>query len=91
MEKRIPDIGPTLFESIPKRIVDRRTIREALTNRRWISDITGALSVGALVDYLHLWELISSFQQHPGIEDKHIFSLASNSKYSAKAGYEGFS
>jgi hypothetical protein len=27
---------------------------EALTDRKWISDIKGALSVGAIVDYLQL-------------------------------------
>jgi hypothetical protein len=53
MEKRIPDIAPTLFESIPKRIVNRRIVQEALINRRRILDITGALSIGALMDYLH--------------------------------------
>jgi hypothetical protein len=49
-----------------------------------------ALSVGALVDYLHLWDLVSSVELQPDMEDKHIFSLASDGKYSAKVAYEGF-
>jgi hypothetical protein len=73
--KRIPDIAPTLFESIPKRIVNRRTVQKALINRKWIWDIIGALPVEALVNYLHLWDLISNVELQPGIEDKHIFSL----------------
>jgi hypothetical protein len=42
-----------LFAIIPKRIVSKRTVQEALENRRWISDIKGALTVGAITDYLH--------------------------------------
>jgi hypothetical protein len=45
--------GPRLFAIIPKRIVSKRTVQEALENRRWISDIKGALTVGAITDYLH--------------------------------------
>jgi hypothetical protein len=60
-----------------------------LTNRRWISDITGTLSVGVLVDYLHLWNLISDFELLPDVEDKHIFSIAANGAYLAKTAYEG--
>jgi hypothetical protein len=41
------------------------------------------------VNYLHLWDLISNVELQPGIEDKHIFSLALDGKYSAKVSYEG--
>jgi hypothetical protein len=40
--------------SFRKRITNRRTVQEALTDIKWISDIIGTLSVGVLVDYLHL-------------------------------------
>jgi hypothetical protein len=51
--KRVSDIAPRLFSLIPKRIAAKRTGQDALPNRRWIADIRGALSVGALIDYLH--------------------------------------
>lgn len=41
------------------------------------------------MDYLHLWNLLSEFVLHPNVEDKHIFSIAANGVYSAKAAYEG--
>jgi hypothetical protein len=59
-------------------------VQEALQNRRWISDIQGALIVGVLVDYMQLWELLEDFQLQPEVEDKHIFSIAANGAYSAK-------
>jgi hypothetical protein len=86
--QKIADLVPRLFDVIPKRITNRRTVQEALTDRRWISDITGSLSVGVLVDYLHLWNLISDFELLPDTEDKHTFSIAANGAYSAKAAYD---
>jgi hypothetical protein len=52
---RISDIAPSLYNSIPRRIAKRRTVKEAFLNRRWISDIKGALTIRVLVEYLKLW------------------------------------
>jgi hypothetical protein len=51
-----------LFAVIPKRIGNSMTVQEEITNRIWISDIKGALSVGVLTDYLQLWDLLSVFE-----------------------------
>ena len=87
--QNVCSLAPRLFAIIPKRIANRRTVLEALANRKWISDIKGALSVGVLVDYLNLWELLSEIVLQPEVEDKHIFSIAADGKYSAKSAYEG--
>jgi hypothetical protein len=42
------------------------------------------------VDYIQLWDLLSNVELRPDQDDKHIFSLASDGCYSAKAAYEGF-
>jgi hypothetical protein len=82
--KRVSDIAPRLFSIIPKRIINRRTVQQALLNRRWIADIKGALTVGAIVDYLqNLWNILTNFVLQPNTEDRHIFSLSSNGSYSA--------
>jgi hypothetical protein len=87
--RRISDLAPRLFQIIPKKYVNKRTVQEALSNRSLISDIKDALTVGALIDYLHLWEVLSEFELQPGREDKHIFSVASDGIYSAKSAYKG--
>jgi hypothetical protein len=87
--ERIFDLAPRLFGLIPKRFVSKRTLQEALSNKRWISDIKGALTVEAITDYLHLWEMFSGFELQPDREDKHIFSIASDCRYSAKSTYKG--
>jgi hypothetical protein len=87
--KKVSDIALRLFYTIPERITNRRTVQEALVNRRWIGDIKGTLTVGALIDYLHLWDALSDMMLHPDIEDRHIFSLAPDGLYSAKTTYAG--
>jgi hypothetical protein len=42
------------------------------------------------VDFLQLWDLLSGFELHPGVEDSHIWRLSSGGQYSAKSAYEGF-
>lgn len=45
----------------------------------WISDIQGALTVGVLVDYSLLWDLIYNFELHPEVDDTHIWGQYSAS------------
>ena len=40
-----------------------------------------------LADYLDLWDAILTVNINPYREDKHIFKLAHNGKYSAKVAY----
>jgi hypothetical protein len=82
----VKDLAPRLFEEVPKRIAFNRNVQEGLTDRRWISDIRGSLSVGVIAEFLTLW--VSSVVLQPEKEDNHIFRLATNGKYSAKAAYE---
>jgi hypothetical protein len=86
---KVADIAPRLICTIPKRIINKRTVQEAMVNRRWIGDIRGALSAGALIDYLHLWEALSDSTLHPDIEGRHIFSIVTDGIYSAKTAYVG--
>jgi hypothetical protein len=54
----ISELASRLFGIIPKRLAQKRTVKEALSNSRWIEDIRGALTVEALTDYLRLWEML---------------------------------
>jgi hypothetical protein len=42
----------SLINLIPKRALKRRTVAEGLSDRKWVLDIRGALSVQVLVEYL---------------------------------------
>jgi hypothetical protein len=67
-----------------------RTVQEALNGGLWISDIIGCLSVGVLMDYLVLWDLLQEDELQVGVEDRQVFRLAADGKYSTKLVYESF-
>jgi hypothetical protein len=54
----LAELAPCLFKTIAKRIVNRRTVAQALDNRNWVHDIKGALTVQVLVEYLHISNMV---------------------------------
>lgn len=86
--QRVSDIAPRLFAIIPKRRVSKRTVQDTLINRTWISDIQGAITVGVIVEYLHLWDILLDLELQHGVNDTHFWSLSSNGVYSTKSAYE---
>ena len=78
---------PHLFSSIATR-ARKKTVFDAFTGRSWISDIKGALTVPVLVEYLHLWELLSTVVLQPEVEDTHIWKFTTSGMYSTKSAYE---
>jgi hypothetical protein len=65
-------------------------LSEALTAAKWVSDIQGALTVGVITEFLHLWDLILKFELRQGVNAIHFWRLAADKKYSAKVAYESF-
>ncbi|WVZ88496.1 hypothetical protein U9M48_035013 [Paspalum notatum var. saurae] len=88
--KNVAEHCPTLFKLIPKRAVKQRTVTQGVTDRKWILDISGALSVQVLVEYLRLWNLIEGVELRPDVADQHHWRFASHGSYSSKSAYEAF-
>lgn len=78
---------PHLFAAVATR-AKGRTVFDALNNRRWISDLKGALTVNVLLEYLQLWDLLENVELQPEVEDTHIWQFSSSGLYSAKSAYE---
>jgi hypothetical protein len=51
-------MAPTLLKFVPNRIVRKQTVAKTLTNRCWVRQITGGISVPAMAEYLHVWYAI---------------------------------
>jgi hypothetical protein len=66
----------------------RRTVKKALMNCAWISDIQRALTIEIIAEYIQLWDLLYEFQLQPDVEDSHIWRLSTDGQYSAKSGYD---
>ena len=78
---------PHLFGAISSR-AKRRTVHEAMTDRRWVSDIRGALTGNVLIEYLGLWDLLLDVELQPELEDSHTWHFSASGVYSAKSAYE---
>ena len=85
--QRLDQLVPNLFGAISSR-AKKRTVHDALTERRWVSDIRGALSLAVLTEYLALWDLLSNVVLQPDVDDLHVWQFSSSGKYSAKSAYE---
>ena len=48
--RAVADIAPRLITTVPARIINKRTVQEALLDRNWIKDVRGALTVGVLTE-----------------------------------------
>lgn len=68
---------PNLFATVDRRRL-WRSVKEALTDRRWVHDITGAHTTPMIVEYLHLWERLMHVQLKPSL----LTVLFANGRYS---------
>jgi hypothetical protein len=90
LEKNIHELAPKIFCLIPKRRIGMRTVKEALTDEKWIDYIRVELPVEALMEYLELRDIISNVELHEGSQDKHIWRLSASGEYMAKSAYDAF-
>ncbi|WVZ88091.1 hypothetical protein U9M48_034644 [Paspalum notatum var. saurae] len=88
--KCIADLAPSLFSAVPSRIVKSRTVAQALHNRTWVADITGALSVQVLFEYLLIWDLMEDTSLQQDVPDQHHWKLTQSGVYSSKSTYSAF-
>lgn len=86
-EGGIRAIAPSIFEHVPVRIRKRRTVAEALLNKAWIRDISGALGVQAIREYLKLWSLLQNAGCNPSEQDVICWKWDSSGQYSSKSAY----
>lgn len=54
----VTDIAPTLLNAVQPHVCKVRTVAQGLLNNAWALDITGALTVQVIMDYLRLWDVI---------------------------------
>lgn len=81
-------IAPWLCKVVSARVKKRRTVAQALHGGRWLRDISGSLSVAAIVDYLKVWDRMSAVQLNQEREDNFIWRWTPNGNYSACSAYK---
>ena len=78
---------PSLFGIVTSR-GRGRMVAEALHNRRWISDLRGALTVDVIFEYIQLWGLLENFELQPAVDDTHIWQFSTSGSFTTKSAYD---
>ncbi|KAG2661257.1 hypothetical protein PVAP13_1KG493905 [Panicum virgatum] len=60
--KSLADVAPCLYATVGPRIRQKRTVAQALHGDLWITDISGALTVQDILDYLLVWDMTRTIQ-----------------------------
>jgi hypothetical protein len=64
----------------------RQTVREGLHNRTWVRCINGGLSVTEVIEYLHLWTTLNSYELTDA-PDRLVWRWTEDGRYTAKSAY----
>ena len=56
----LPDVAPCLCNAVGTRVRSKRTVAQAPLNGQWIRDISGALTVQVLLEYMQIWEKLQN-------------------------------
>jgi hypothetical protein len=86
----LDECAPDPTTAVKKHCCNRCTLVEALVNRAWIKDITGTLTIPAIVQYLHLRARVDGVQLQSGVSDKMVWKWTSSGTYLASSVYAAF-
>lgn len=75
-----------LFGAVPRRHWNR-SVWDALTDRSWVRDISGAPTAPVMCDYLLLWEKLEHVQLQPAVSDRFVWRWTADGNYSASSAY----
>ncbi|CAN6371894.1 unnamed protein product [Urochloa humidicola] len=88
--KSIADLAPCLLQAVGPRVQKCRTVQEALINRRWVRDITGALTVQVLLEYLDIREIVRGMVLDPNVDDRVCWIWTTDSQFTTASAYKAF-
>ena len=88
--KSLIDLAPCLVDVVCGRIKKKRTVAQALQNKQWISDITGALTVQVLLEYLQVWDRLQGVRLQENQPDKICWKWTSDKMFSTSSAYLAF-
>lgn len=81
--------APNLFVAVSAR-GKKRTVSDGLYQNRWAPDITGALTVQVLVQYLSVWHVLHALNLNPLQSDRFVWKWSPDGKYAASSTYRAF-
>lgn len=83
----VQQIASVVFASMPRARAESRTVAAGMLDQALVTDITGALIIQVLLQYLDLWEHLCAIHVLSGVPDSVIRRWSSDHKYSAASAY----
>lgn len=65
----------------PWKSSEKKTVREAMLDNRWVQDISGSLPAQVILEFLTVWDLIQEVQLQPGVPDQHHWLFTPSGEY----------
>jgi len=88
--RSIKDLAPALLAAVRPRAQRQRTVAEGLSNRAWVRDITGALTVQVIIEYLQIWNLVENQAIIDLAEDRFIWKWTADHCFTTASAYRAF-
>ncbi|KAM0829110.1 hypothetical protein ACQ4PT_067085 [Festuca glaucescens] len=82
-------IAPAVLAMVRPSLVKKRLVSDGLPGDAWVRDITGELSVDAVVQYLHLWDAVHGVVLSEG-EDSFTWKWTADGQFSTRSAYRAF-
>ena len=86
-EVSIRAMAPTLMHFVPKRVICRLTVAEALTDRHWVRTISGGVTAAAAAEYLQVWHAIEDIVLTDA-PDRLVWRWESDGSFSVRSAYQ---
>jgi len=84
------DLAPCLCNAVGSRCKQQRTVADALLDDKWISDISGALTVQVLLEYLQTWDHARQINLTADQPDRICWRWTSDRVFSTSSAYSAF-
>lgn len=90
----LSDLPPAIAALVPKRLLNSRSVHDALADQQWIADVRrnllNNLSGQVVLEFFNLVDVLDGFQLSPRILDQHIWTPSAIGVYSSKSAYDRF-
>ncbi|GJN34056.1 hypothetical protein PR202_gb22693 [Eleusine coracana subsp. coracana] len=85
----IQELAPNLVQAVSKIIRKRRNVAEALHNRSWLRDVTGARTFQVIAEYITIRQLVDTVQLHQA-PDRFSWRWSTDGMFSSSSAYKAF-
>ncbi|KAE8782832.1 Serine/threonine-protein kinase CTR1 [Hordeum vulgare] len=84
----IKEIAPLIFQLVPTRARNSRTVQQVLTDNYWTQDVHGDLSFMAHIQVAHLCQAMASVPGSGDVPDQFAWPANKSGSYTAKSVYQ---